>query len=78
MVRHWVLVSAFGGSSPSSPATEIVGHQTGFFRGSWSGLEREQKSLLPGALARIANVFAIQVGAKRTRRVPPPRLYSNL
>jgi hypothetical protein len=28
-----VLVHAFGGSSPSSPATEIVGLLTGFFRG---------------------------------------------
>ena len=34
-----VLVHAFGGSIPSSPATETVGLMTGFFRGYWSGFE---------------------------------------
>ena len=67
-----VLVHAFGGSIPSSPATETVGLMTGFFRGYWSGIERDVHWTSPAPLLIKQKSLLYESEAKRTRRSPPP------
>ena len=69
MVRHWILVPAFGGSNPSSPAMKKVQDPggLGLFSCLESGGIRTMQAQLVGFVKRLA-----EIGSKATA-IPHPQ-----